>query len=122
MSVRLYRTISSVYRYDVATVLLVAYILCRGKKMSKQRKRRIQHRPPDQAYGRRAEGEGVWGVLSFVHGRSRMTIDPRIPAMPGRGTSGFRQPGSHCFTKRESAVRCSASHMKDELHHVKHSS
>ena len=24
-----------------------------------------------------------------MHGRSRMTIDPRIPTMPGRSTSGF---------------------------------
>ena len=32
----------------------------------------------------------------FVHGRSRMTIDPRIPTMPGRSTSGFHQPGRHC--------------------------
>ena len=27
----------------------------------------------------------------FVHGRSRMTIDPRISTMPGRSTSGFHQ-------------------------------
>ena len=29
----------------------------------------------------------------FVHGCSRMAIDPRIPIMPGRSTSGFHQPG-----------------------------
>ena len=28
-----------------------------------------------------------------MHGRSRMTIDPRIPTMLGRSTSGFHQPG-----------------------------
>ena len=28
-----------------------------------------------------------------MHGRSRMTIDPYIPTMPGRSTSGFHQPG-----------------------------
>ena len=32
-----------------------------------------------------------------MHGRSRMTIDPRISAMPGRSTSGFYQPGGHCL-------------------------
>ena len=30
-----------------------------------------------------------------MQGRSRMTIDPRIPTMPGRITSGFHQPGRH---------------------------
>ena len=35
------------------------------------------------------------GVLIIMHGRSRMTIDPRIPTMPGRSTSGFRRPGRH---------------------------
>ena len=42
------------------------------------------------------ENEGREGVAGrggghaqFVHGRSRMTIDLRIPNMPGRSTSGF---------------------------------
>ena len=35
-----------------------------------------------------AEEGGVY-VLVVVHGRSRRTIDPRIPAMPGRSTSGL---------------------------------
>ena len=34
-----------------------------------------------------------WGVPVFMHGRSRMTIDPRIPTMPGWSTSGFHRPG-----------------------------
>ena len=35
-----------------------------------------------------------WGVHSIsLHGRSRMIIDPRIPTMPGRSTSGFHRPG-----------------------------
>ena len=42
-------------------------------------------------------GGGVEGIgegcTQFVHGRSRMTIDPRIPTMLGRSTSGFHQPG-----------------------------
>ena len=42
--------------------------------------------------GRGGEGRGG-GVLKFVHGRSRMTIDPRISTMPGRSTWGFYQPG-----------------------------
>ena len=42
-------------------------------------------------WGMREAGGGR--VLSFVLGRSRMTIDPRIPTMPERSTSGFHQPG-----------------------------
>ena len=38
----------------------------------------------------------VWGgCTQFVHGRSRMIIDPRIPTMPGPSASGFHQPGRH---------------------------
>ena len=39
---------------------------------------------------------GGGGVLIFMHGPSRMTIDPRTPTMPGRGrsTSSFYRPGS----------------------------
>ena len=59
--------------------------------------------------------EGVPGT-QFVHGRSQLTIDPRIPTVPGRSTSGFHQPGRHCLHQARSAVRCSASCMKGELH------
>ena len=38
----------------------------------------------------------------FVHDRSRMTIDLRIPSMPGRSTWGFHQPG-----RRGEVVGCS---------------
>ena len=34
-----------------------------------------------------------------------MTIDPRIPTMPGRSTSGFHQPGRHFLHHARSAVR-----------------
>ena len=34
------------------------------------------------------------GVLIVMHGSSRMTIDPRIPTMPGQSTSGFHRPGT----------------------------
>ena len=64
------------------------------------------------------EGGGVLNrrnVLDPMHGRSRMTIDPRIP-MPGRSMSGFHRPGRHCLRQARSAVRCLASRMKSELH------
>ena len=42
-----------------------------------------------------SEAEGG-GVLIIMHGRGRITTDPRIPTMPGRSTSGFHRPGRHC--------------------------
>ena len=33
------------------------------------------------------------GVLDIIHGRSGVTIDLRIPTLPGRSMSGFRRPG-----------------------------
>ena len=47
------------------------------------------------------------GVLSIMHGRSRMTIDPRIPTMSGRNPSGFHRLGRQ--HQARSAVRCSES-------------
>ena len=44
------------------------------------------------------------GCTQFVHGLSGMTIDPRIPTMPGRSTSGFRQPGRHGLHQARRAV------------------
>ena len=79
----------------------------------------------------RKSGEGRAGVLGgggggggsqFVHGLSRMTIDLRIPTMPGRITSGFHQPDRHCLHQARRAVRCSASRMKGELHPSKNHS
>ena len=61
-----------------------------------------------------AGGVGVYSI--FMHGRCRMTIDARIPTMPARSTSGFHRPGRHCLHQVRSAVRCSASRMKGELH------
>ena len=55
------------------------------------------------------------GGAQFVHYRSRMTTDPRIPTMPGRSTSGFHQPGRHGLRQPRGAVRCSASRMNGEL-------
>ena len=34
------------------------------------------------------------GVLNIKHGRSRRTINPRIPTLPGRSTSDFHRPGT----------------------------
>ena len=42
----------------------------------------------------------------FVHGRSRMTIDPRILTMPGRSTSGFHQSGKGGGGGVKRACRC----------------
>ena len=44
--------------------------------------------------GGRGGGRGGRRRTQFVHGRSHMTIDPRIPTIPGRSTTGFHQPGT----------------------------
>ena len=62
----------------------------------------------------RCPGRGVYSI--FMHGRSRMTTDPCIPTMPGGSTSGFHQPDRLRVCQARSAVRCSASRMKDKLH------
>ena len=71
---------------------------------------------------RRSTGGGGGQGTQFVHGRSRMTIDPRIPTVSGRSRSGFHQPGRHCLRRARSAVRCSANRMKGELHPSKNRS
>ena len=56
------------------------------------------------------------GVLITIHGRSRMTMDPRIPTMPGTehvGLSPTRQTSLAPSAKRREV---SASRMKGELH------
>ena len=55
------------------------------------------------------------GGTHVMHGRSRMTIDPRI-LMPGQITLGFHRPGTHCLHQARSTVSCWASHIKGELH------
>ena len=57
-----------------------------------------------------------------MHGRSRMTIDPRVPTMGGRSMPGFPKPGRHCLHQARSIVRCSASRMQGELHPSKNRS
>ena len=51
-----------------------------------------------------------------MHGRHRMTIDLRIPTMPGRSTSGFHPPGRHYLHQARRSVKSPASRMKGELH------
>ena len=50
---------------------------------------------------------------------SRMTVDPRIPTMPARSSSGFDPPGRHCLHQVRSAVSCSAIRMESKLHPTK---
>ena len=58
-------------------------------------------------------------VLDLMHGRSRITVDPRIPTMPRRSMSGFHRPGRHCLHQARSAMRCLASRMKGGLYPTK---
>ena len=68
----------------------------------------------------RGRGEGGGGVCSILmHGRSGMTIDPRIATMPGRIMSDSHRPGRHCLHRARSAVVCSASRVKGGLHPTK---
>ena len=62
---------------------------------------------------------GGKGVLIVMRGRNRMTLDRRIPTMPGRSVSGFYRPGRHCLHQARGAVRGSRNRMKGELHPAK---
>ena len=62
---------------------------------------------------------GLWGCAHVMHDCSHMTIDPRIPTMPGRSTFDFHRPGRRCLHHTRSAVRCWASRMKGELNPTK---
>ena len=66
---------------------------------------------------------GRWGALVVMHGRSRMTIDPRIPTMPGRiarRASTEAQADIACLHQaRSTAVTCLETRMKGELHPIK---
>ena len=59
----------------------------------------VQKRNRPFCYCRGQAGGG--GVFIIMHGRSRMTMDPRIPTMPGRSTSGFTDQADIASTKRE---------------------
>ena len=48
--------------------------------------------------GEGSAGVGGWYVLIVMHGRSRITTDPHIPTMPGRGRRVFTdQAGIACL-------------------------
>ena len=59
-------------------------------------------------------------VRRFMHSRSRVTVDPCNSTIPGRSTFGVHPPGTHSdihsVHQARSAVGCSASHTKGELH------
>ena len=42
-------------------------------------------------------GEGEGGRVLSLCMAVVVSIDPRIPTMPGRSTSVFHQPGRHCL-------------------------
>ena len=63
---------------------------------------------------RLVQGEGCTQFV--IHDRSRMAIDSCIPTIPRQRTSSFHRPGRHCLHQARSALRCSASRMKGELH------
>ena len=50
------------------------------------------------------------GCTHVMHVRSRMTIYPRIPTMPGRNTSGFHGPGRHCLQHQGGEGGCTHYH------------
>ena len=64
-------------------------------------------------------GRGAGHVLDIMHDHSRITIDSRIPTMPGRSTLGFHRPGRHCLHQARSAVGCWARRMKVDLRPTK---
>ena len=73
-----------------------------------------------ESRGRSKLGRGGGGT-HVMHGRSHMTIDPRIPTavVPRWSTSDIHRPGRHCSHHALSAVRCWASRMMGELHSTK---
>ena len=44
------------------------------------------------------------GITTAMHDRSRPTIGPRIPTMPGQTTSGFHRPGRLCLHQTTGGV------------------
>ena len=81
--------------------IISTYTQSRGNKQHGMRGRGIictQHFDAFDSQGNMLGGGGgsVFDrnyVLDLMHGRSRMTIDPRNPTMPGRSMSGFHRPG-----------------------------
>ena len=100
--------------------IFLCYLRCRARVSGLDRFRWIQRSfdfiLQHRGVSRRTSG-GDWGGkggggTQFVHGRSRLTIDSRIPTVPGPSTSSFHQPGRHCSHQARGAMRCSASRTK----------
>ena len=79
------------------------------------------HRPHTRI-SLRCRGRGGGGYSQLVHGCGHMTIDPRIPTIPGRSPSGSHQPGIHCSHQTRSAVGRSANCKKGKPHPSKNRS
>ena len=60
--------------------------------------------------------KGGGGGTHIMRGRS---LSDHKPSHPYNAMSGFRRPGRRCLHQARSAVRCSASRMKSELHPAK---
>ena len=72
--------------------------LTRSKPQQQPQQQRALCRVPRQGHSSTFLADIVLiggGVLIIMHSRSRMTIDPRSPTMPGWSTSGFHRPGGH---------------------------
>ena len=81
-------------------------------EMGTQRQHSVQHRAGWKRI-RVSEtqwkvGQGGEGLLDLMRGRSRITIDRRIPKIPRGGTSGFQRPGRHCLPAP--GAKCRGSH------------
>ena len=98
------------------TVFRCCFFCCCCSCYRASHRRRLDHYPSQL-------GEGLEGcvldrrdVFDRMRGRSRMIIDPHIRTMPGRSPPCFHRPGRHCSLQTQSAVKCSASRVKGELH------
>ena len=91
--------VKGVVGHGIKSILVssVASLSARDSKNTK-------HRSYRHILSERGGGEG--GCIHVMHGRSRMTIDSGIPAVPGRSMSGFHRPGGHCLHQTRSTVRC----------------
>ena len=56
---------------------------------SRPERKRTTRTPTHAEIGRDGTERGEVGGTHVIHSRSRVAIDPRIPTIPGRSTSGF---------------------------------
>ena len=59
----------------------------------KQNKTKQKRGVVDEGLRAASDERGWGGVLILMYGRSRVTIDPRIPTMPRWSMSDFHRPG-----------------------------